>query len=368
MNELSRAGARPAAAGQRAVEDRDTVARRAARRRARDTLSRCLRPKESVMPRTTVTRLVVLAAASAAALAPTAGADELVLAGGSVVRGPVLKESSDAVFVDLGFTVLSVPRASILQRRSDAEAAAAAESVGETRRGIYAKAALPEMSVKEAVERFGEGVVLVKTPGSLGSGFILSDEGHIVTNAHVVQGETEVTVTVYKKVEGQIEKKVYEKAKLLAVNPFVDLALVQIDAEELAGAKLTNVYLGDIESVKQGQTVFAVGAPEGLERSVSEGIVSTTNRENRGLVYIQTTAQVNPGNSGGPLFNRRGEVVGVVAWKLLFSEGLNFAIPINYVQHFLDNRESFAYDRDNPNTGRKYLPPPRKAEKPKTRQ
>jgi serine protease Do len=101
---------------------------------------------------------------------------------------------------------------------------------------------------------------------------------------------------------------------------------------------------------------------------VSEGIVSTTNRENKGMVYIQTTAQVNPGNSGGPLFNRKGEVVGVVAWKLLFSEGLNFAIPIDYVQHFLDNRDAFAYDRDNPNNGRKYLPPPKKGEKPKGQQ
>ncbi|MGH7340104.1 MAG: S1C family serine protease, partial [Candidatus Rokuibacteriota bacterium] len=119
---------------------------------------------------------------------------------------------------------------------------------------------------------------------------------------------------------------------------------------------------------KQGHTVFAVGAPEGLERSVSEGIVSTTNRENRGLVYIQTTAQVNPGNSGGPLFNRRGEVIGVVAWKVLFSEGLNFAIPIDYVKHFLDNRDAFAFDRDNPNNGRKYLPPPRRAPKDPTKQ
>jgi serine protease Do len=74
---------------------------------------------------------------------------------------------------------------------------------------------------------------------------------------------------------------------------------------------------------------------------------------------------VNPGNSGGPLFDRKGQVVGVVAWKLLFSEGLNFAIPINYVQHFLDNRDAFAFDRDNPNNGRHYLPPPKKGEKPK---
>jgi serine protease Do len=300
-------------------------------------------------------------------LAAAARGDELVLAGGSVVRGPILKESSDALFVDLGFTVLAVPRASVLQRRSDAEAAAPAAGA-ETQKGLYSRASLAELSVKELVERFGEGVVLIKNPGALGSGFIIREDGYVVTNAHVVQGETQLTVTVYKKVEGQIEKKVFEKVKILAVNNFVDLALLQIEPSELGDTKLAKVFLGAADELKVGQSVFAVGAPEGLERTVSEGIVSTTNRENKGMVYIQTTAQVNPGNSGGPLFNRKGEVVGVVAWKLLFSEGLNFAIPIDYVQHFLDNRDAFAYDRDNPNNGRKYLPPPKKGEKPKGQQ
>jgi len=299
------------------------------------------------------------------ALIPAAArADELVLAGGSVVRGPVLKESNDALFVDLGFTVLTVPKASVLQRTSDADAAAASKAAGETSRGLYSRSALAELTVKEAVDRFGEGVVLIKNPSALGSGFIIREDGHIVTNAHVVQGETQLTVTVYRKVDGAFEKKVYEKVKILAVNPFVDLALLQIDAAELGDTKLTKVYLGNADDVKVGNSVFAVGAPQGLERTVSEGIVSTTNRENKGMVYIQTTAQVNPGNSGGPLFDRKGQVVGVVAWKLLFSEGLNFAIPINYVQHFLDNRDAFAFDRDNPNNGRKYLPPPKKGEKP----
>ena len=312
-----------------------------------------------------MSRRLPLFVLSLALIPAAARADELVLAGGSVVRGPVLKESNDALFVDLGFTVLTVPRASILQRTSDADAAAASKAAGETSRGLYSRSALAELTVKEAVDRFGEGVVLIKNPSALGSGFIIREDGHVVTNAHVVQGETQLTVTVYRKVDGAFEKKVYEKVKILAVNPFVDLALLQIDAAELGDTKLTKVYLGNADDVKVGNSVFAVGAPQGLERTVSEGIVSTTNRENKGMVYIQTTAQVNPGNSGGPLFDRKGQVVGVVAWKLLFSEGLNFAIPINYVQHFLDNRDAFAFDRDNPNNGRHYLPPPKKGEKPK---
>ena len=312
-----------------------------------------------------MSRRLPLFVLSLALIPAAARADELVLAGGSVVRGPVLKESNDALFVDLGFTVLTVPKASVLQRTSDADAAAASKAAGETSRGLYSRSAFVELTVKEAVDRFGEGVVLIKNPSALGSGFIIREDGHIVTNAHVVQGETQLTVTVYKKVDGAFEKKVYEKVKILAVNPFVDLALLQIDAAELGDTKLTKVYLGNADDVKVGNSVFAVGAPQGLERTVSEGIVSTTNRENKGMVYIQTTAQVNPGNSGGPLFDRKGQVVGVVAWKLLFSEGLNFAIPIHYVQHFLDNRDAFAFDRDNPNNGRHYLPPPKKGEKPK---
>lgn len=312
-------------------------------------------------------RLAGVAAVAAALVAgPGARADELQLAGGAVVRGSILKETSEALYVDLGFTVLTVPRSQILDRRGDDEGAAGSAGA-EMRRGVYSKKALPEITVREAVEHFGEGVVLIKNPSSLGSGFIVREDGYVVTNAHVVQGETEVTVTVYRRVDGQIERKVFEKVKIVAVNPQVDLALLKIDEEALGDTPLTKVFLGDIDSVQQGQAVFAVGAPEGLERSVSEGIVSTTNRERDGLVYIQTTAQVNPGNSGGPLFNKNGEVVGVVAWKLLFSEGLNFAIPINYVQHFLDNRDAFAFDRDNPNNGRRYLPPPRKGPPPPTK-
>ena len=79
-----------------------------------------------------------------------------------------------------------------------------------------------------------------------------------------------------------------------------------------------------------------------------------------GIVYIQTTAQVNPGNSGGPLFNSKGEVVGVINMKLTFGEGLGFAIPVAYLKHFLNNRDAFAFDRTNPNTGYHYLDPPRR--------
>jgi len=293
-----------------------------------------------------------------AADAPAAE-EEVRLADGALLRGRVLKETEDNVFLDVGFTVLSVPRASIVGRAAAGPADRPAG--GEVRRGLWSQAELPEVSVKEAVARFAESVVQVKVPGALGSGFIVSDDGYIVTNNHVVQGEVEVSVVLYPKLGDQIEKVTFEKVRLVAVNPFVDLALLKIDEAELAGRHLSKVYFGDDEAVRVGETVFAIGSPMGLERSVSEGVISTTTRAMDGRVYLQTTAAINPGNSGGPLFNRKGEVVGVNSLKIMFSDGLGFAIPVGYVKHFLDNREAFAFDRENPNSGYRYLLPPRRS-------
>ena len=288
-----------------------------------------------------------------------ASADEFRLKDGKVIQGELLKETPEKLFVDIGFTVLDIPR-------SDLEAHVAADSSTQpiepttTDHGLYFEAELIELGVKAAVEKFGEGVVLVKVPGALGSGFIIREDGYIITNAHVVQGEIQVTVTVYKVVDGQFEKKNFDRVKVVAVNPFIDLALIKIEEEELSDVQLQKVFMGRVDEVEVGQQVFVVGAPQGLERSVTEGIVSLKNRENDGKVYIQIDAAVNPGNSGGPLFNTKGEVIGVNSWKRLFSEGLNFAIPVDYVKHFIKNREAFAYDRDNPNSGYRYLAPPRR--------
>lgn len=300
--------------------------------------------------------LLALAGLSAGAL----WADEFRLVDGKVVKGEVLKETGDTVYVDMGFTIVDLPKVRIAERIVDE--AALEEPAEEVDQGLWSTADLPDIGVRAAVERFGEGVVLVKVPGALGSGFIIREDGYIITNAHVVQGEIEVSVTVYRMVDGQFDKKTFDKVEIVAVNPFVDLALLKIEDQELkeAGLQLTKVHLGDIDEVEVGQQVFVVGAPQGLERSVTEGIVSLKNRAAFGKVYIQIDAAVNPGNSGGPLFNTKGEVIGVNSWKRLFSEGLNFAIPVDYVKHFIGNRDAFGYDRDNPNSGYRYLAPPRR--------
>ncbi len=210
-----------------------------------------------------------------------------------------------------------------------------------------------------------EAVVKVSTPAGLGSGFFINNEGYLITNYHVIEKETRIEVTVFVKVKDGFEKKKFKKVKIEAINSFVDLALLKV--EDLEGLKLTYVPFGDSEKIKVGEGVFAVGNPLGLERTVTNGVISTKNRPFEGLLYIQTNADINPGNSGGPLFNLAGEVVGVTNMGYIFLGGLGFAVPINYVKHFIDNREAFAYDKDSPNTGYRYLQPDGRRNKEKPR-
>ena len=130
---------------------------------------------------------------------------------------------------------------------------------------------------------------------------------------------------------GDFERRAIRDVKILALNPYFDLALLEIPAQK--DMEFRPVFIADDDTHREGDTVFAIGSPLGLERSVSEGIVASRNRNMDGIVYIQTTAQINPGNSGGPLFNSKGQVVGVINMKLTFGEGLGFAIPISYLKH-----------------------------------
>jgi serine protease Do len=140
------------------------------------------------------------------------------------------------------------------------------------------------------------------------------------------------------------------------MNKFADLTLLKVEDKD--APKFKKVLLGDSEQLGQGDRVFAIGSPLGLERTVTEGIVSTTTRQVGGDLYLQTTAQINPGNSGGPLFNLRGEVIGVTNMKLTFGEGLGFAIPGEVLRYFLRHRDAYAYDNDNPSNPFRYLEPP----------
>lgn len=157
---------------------------------------------------------------------------------------------------------------------------------------------------------------------SLGSGFIISADGYILTNAHVVDGADEVTVKLTDKREF--------KAKVLGADKRTDVALIKIEA-----TKLPFTQLGDPGKLKVGEWVVAIGSPFGFENTVTAGIVSAKGRsltQENFVPFIQTDVPINPGNSGGPLFNMRGEVVGINSQIYSRSGGfmgLSFAIPID---------------------------------------
>jgi serine protease Do len=276
------------------------------------------------------------------------------------VEGEVLKETDNDIFIDVGVEVLRIPLDRIENRYSAGDEPMESEIASDGKDEVFVSAQLPVRSVRQLSEMFGEGVVLVETPSGLGSGFIINDRGYCVTNYHVVEKETRIScVLFHRNKSGDFERRKIEDVKIIALNPFFDLALLQIPEQK--DFKFTTVFLSEeAQPLREGDEVFAIGNPLGLERSVSQGIVSTKNRDFEGLVYIQTTTQINPGNSGGPLFDNRGQVIGVTNMKLLGGEGLNFAIPIAYVKDFLKNRDAFAFDQDNPNSGYRYLDAPRR--------
>ncbi|MBL6751664.1 MAG: Do family serine endopeptidase [Nevskia sp.] len=160
----------------------------------------------------------------------------------------------------------------------------------------------------------------------LGSGFIISSDGVVLTNSHVVRDASSVTVTLYNRRE--------YIAKVLGLDPATDIAVLKIDASDLP-----TIRLGDSGALKVGDYVLAIGTPFGFDQTATSGIVSAVRRplpDAPYIPFIQTDAAVNPGNSGGPLFNAHGEVIGINAQ--IYSrtgayEGLSFAIPINLAKH-----------------------------------
>jgi serine protease Do len=161
----------------------------------------------------------------------------------------------------------------------------------------------------------------------VGSGFILSADGYVMTNAHVVDGADELLVTLTDKREF--------KAKVIGLDKRTDVAVVKIEASGLPAVKL-----GDVSRLKVGEWVMAIGSPFGLENSVTAGIVSAKARDTGDyLPFIQTDVAINPGNSGGPLINMRGEVVGINSQIYSRSGGfmgISFAIPIDEASRVAD--------------------------------
>lgn len=165
-----------------------------------------------------------------------------------------------------------------------------------------------------------------ETVQGIGSGFIISANGHILTNAHVVSGADTVTVTLK---DGRTLK-----GKVLGSDPFTDVAVVKIQA-----GNLPTVMMGNSDQIKPGEWAIAIGNPLGFDNTVTEGIISATGRTSsdvgvpdKRLNFIQTDAAINPGNSGGPLLNAQGNVIGMNIAIIQGAQGLGFAIPINTAQ------------------------------------
>lgn len=168
-----------------------------------------------------------------------------------------------------------------------------------------------------------------KQPHSLGSGFIISQDGYILTNHHVVEGADEVMVTLWNRKE--------LKAEVIGSDKRTDVALLKIDSMELPVAKI-----GSRKQLKVGQWVLAIGAPFGLDYTVTHGIISALGRalpNDTYVPFIQSDVSINPGNSGGPLFNLAGEVVGINSQIYSSSGGamgLSFSIPIDIAMNVVE--------------------------------
>ncbi len=289
--------------------------------------------------------------------APVSAMTELRLKNGAEIKGDILSEKADHLIVDIGFTVVTVPRDEI-DHVVD-EKTPAGSATGSISDIYYSNPGQPSLTVKENVERCGDAVVEVRTPIGLGSGFIIHPSGYVLTNEHVISGEYQISITQFRRGQTELERVQFNKVRIDAFDSRLDLALLKIeDAGHTVFPVVRNWRFR--HTLTEGQTVFNIGSPLGLDRSVSQGIIAQKNRPLDGQLYIQTTAQVNPGNSGGPLFNLRGEVIGITNMKAMMIgiEGLNFAVPSTVVKSFLQNRDAFAFDPRNPNAGYRYLEPP----------
>jgi serine protease Do len=183
-----------------------------------------------------------------------------------------------------------------------------------------------------------------------GSGAIIDPQGYIITNAHVVSGAQKVQVLLTTQTPTGSPAAVMTsasrslEAKILGVDKQIDLALLKVEA-----TKLPTLSFADYQHVRQGEVVLAFGSPEGLENTITMGVISSVARQavsDRPLIYIQTDAPINPGNSGGPLVDVDGKVVGINTFILTQgggSEGLGFAIPSNVVSHVYKQLKQYGH-------------------------
>lgn len=220
----------------------------------------------------------------------------------------------------------AIKEAQKVQEQYEKEGKKVSEVIDEVNQSVVAVIG-KNTKVREREEQYS------KFPKNLqhGSGVIVSKDGRIITNNHVVDGVNEIYVVMY-------DGKAY-KADLLYTDKEIDLALLKINMNDLKPIKFSKQ-----SEIKVGDDVVAIGTPLffGFRNSASKGIISGLNRPvEHTYTYLQTDAAVNPGNSGGPLVNMKGELVGINTLGYMFFQGMNFSIPIENIDYFLDHYTKF---------------------------
>lgn len=185
------------------------------------------------------------------------------------------------------------------------------------------------MDAQQIIDHFQHVIIQIATPQGTGTGFYIKSENLIITNDHVVKGNSEAVISG-RSLPKQMSPVFFNDAKY-------DLAFIK--APE--GIELPEIKLGSGLSVKEGDQVIAIGHPYGLNYTATEGIVSKSKRLQRGLNYIQIDAAINPGNSGGPLVNANGDIVGVNTFIIAGGDNLGFALPVEYLQEDLNEYKQY---------------------------
>ena len=176
------------------------------------------------------------------------------------------------------------------------------------------------------IEESIKSVVTIRTDVSQGSGFFIANNGYIITNAHVMEGAKAATIITYDGKSHKVQK--------IGENTGMDITLLKIENENYSPLELA-----DSDEIKQGERVIAIGNPLGLSFSVTQGIISNIHQkgENGLNAYVQIDAALNSGNSGGPLINIDGEVIGINNFKISGAESLGFALESNYIKTTINN-------------------------------
>jgi len=207
---------------------------------------------------------------------------------------------------------------------------------------------LPIAQANEIFHTVLEQVVMIISmdenyqPIGIGSGFVIGKDGEIATNYHVVEGASSALVKFVNK-----EEK-YTVDNIVQISTKYDLAIIQINT------KSTPLSLGDDELASVGNRIYAIGNPEGLEGTVSEGIISGFRKVDENFRIMQITAPISPGSSGGPIINQNGQVIGIASASIIIGQNLNFAIPVNKLKEIISkpskklpfNKANLPVDKD----------------------